>query len=51
MWNTKSVDARQMRELSASELDAVSGGAAVEPQKPFPGPCFPRPPKPRPELL
>ena len=34
------------RILSESELDAVAGGAATNPKPSFPGPCFPRPPKP-----
>jgi hypothetical protein len=44
--NTKTVDARQIRDLSAFELDSVAGGAATNPKPTFPGPCFPRPPKP-----
>lgn len=44
--NTKHADAREMRDLSGAELDAISGGAATKPKEPFPGPCFPRPPKP-----
>lgn len=42
---TKPTDACQIRALSPTELDAIAGGAATKPTVPFPGPCFPRPPK------
>jgi hypothetical protein len=43
---TKHADARQIRDLSSAELDAITGGAATKPKEPFPGPCFPRPKPP-----
>ena len=49
--NSKHVDTRQVRDLSASELDAVAGGAATKPKEPFPGPCFPVPPRPTPQIM
>jgi hypothetical protein len=42
---TKTAD-RETRNLSASELDRVSGGAATQSKLPLPGPCFPRLPTP-----
>ena len=45
------VQTEQIRQLVASELDAVAGGAATKPREPFPGPCFPVPPKPKPQIM
>jgi hypothetical protein len=44
-------NARQVRVLSAAELDAVAGGAATKPKPSFPGPCFPRPPQPEGQIM
>jgi hypothetical protein len=48
---TKPANTRQIRDLSQSELDAIAGGAATKPKASFPGPCFPRPPKPPLEIM
>jgi hypothetical protein len=41
----------QIRQLVASELDAVAGGAATNPKEGPPGPCFPLPPRPKPQIM
>ena len=48
---TRNTDARQIRDLSPSELDAIAGGATKPKEPSFPGPCFPRPPKPPLEIM
>jgi len=49
--NSKPAEAGQIRDLSVFELDAVAGGAATKTKPPFPGPCFPRPPKPESPIM
>lgn len=40
----KTDDPCQIHDLLTCELEKVSGGVAIKPKPPIPGPCFPRPP-------